>query len=349
MTTSTTIPLPTTTSTTMTIYPIKVPVLVLSYFPDEDNDGRLDSSITGIDEDINVMKDKVQSLTVELINALNTGSTYHAYKKPSAPSLNYFVFESKEFIKPLPLSDFEVPWNPGIYRPDYFKILSEIDICDYVDNKGVKEVWIWGYHYGKIEPVESDMAMGYVSRNFWNHGSYGDVSNSEQTNDLPVCDNTYTLFNYNYGRGLAEAIESHTHQIEAVLKYVDYELFWNKFVNPYGQPKPNRNHCGWTHYPPNGVHDYDWWNTNIVLSDCENWKPDNSGEVEEVNCATWYSKYYGTSECKDDGGIAFKIWWMQNIPGKDNELYDNGKKLRNWWEFIGDFDDAIQKGKSLKE
>lgn len=39
---------------------------------------------------------------------------------------------------------------------------------------------------------------------------------------------------------------------------------------------------------------------------------------------------------------------MQNIPWKDNNLQTvDGKKLRNWWEFIGDFDNAIIVGKSL--
>jgi hypothetical protein len=38
---------------------------------------------------------------------------------------------------------------------------------------------------------------------------------------------------------------------------------------------------------------------------------------------------------------------MQNIPGKDNGLVYNGKQLKNWWDFIGNFDQAIQAGKSL--
>jgi len=38
---------------------------------------------------------------------------------------------------------------------------------------------------------------------------------------------------------------------------------------------------------------------------------------------------------------------MQNIPGKDNNLVYQGKTLRNWWDFYGDFDAAISEGKSL--
>jgi hypothetical protein len=57
------------------------------------------------------------------------------------------------------------------------------------------------------------------------------------------------------------AVEDHTHQIEAILRYVDDNLFWNLFVGSGGR-------CGWTHYPPNGRWDYDWNNANPVMSDC---------------------------------------------------------------------------------
>ena len=34
------------------------------------------------------------------------------------------------------------------------------------------------------------------------------------------------------------------------------------------------------------------------------------------------------------------VYWMQNIPGANNGLQYNGKPLRNWWAFVGDFDTA---------
>ncbi len=230
----------------------------------------------------------------------------------------------------MPVSNNKIPWNPSAYRPDYNKILSDLNICNYVENQGAKEVWIWGYHYGNLEPAESNMA-----------GPYGDISNSERIGDMPTCTKTYTLYNYNYGRGLGEALENHTHQIEAVLNYIDYDLFWNKFVNPYGETT-GVNHCGWTHMPPNTKAGYDWRNETQLLSDCEDWKPGGTGTTKMVSCATWYG-----GACLEDSGTKFKIWWMQNIPGKNNNLTYNEKQLKNWWDFIGDFDRAIQSGKTL--
>lgn len=293
-----------------------IPVLVLKYFPTKN--GKLDPDITGMSDDLTTIRAQVDGLALEIIGTLEKGSAYHGYKDPTPTALlDYFVIEEKEFLTAMPLSDNEIPWNPGIYRPNYYQILSELNICDYVENRGIKEVWVWGYHHGDLEPAESNMA-----------GPYGDISNSERIDDMPVCSKTYTLYNYNYSRGLAEALEDHTHQVEAVLKYVDHNLFWNKFVRPYGN-QAEINHCGWTHYPPNGRSDYDWYNEEYVWSDCEDWKPDGGGEKKQVNCHTWAG-----AQCSDDGGTAFKIWWMQNIPN-------------NWWGFIADFDQAVKSGKGL--
>ena len=100
--------------------------------------------------------------------------------------------------------------------------------------------------------------------------------------------NTYTLYNYNYGRGLGEIMEDHGHQIEAVFNWIDGRdttpeynwgnlLFWGKFVG-LTVLKQGKDSCGWTHFTPNGQGDYDWYRETSVLSDCEDWKPDGTGE-----------------------------------------------------------------------
>ncbi len=290
------------------------------------------------------MRTKVDNLLNSTLSAYEEGSVYRGYKNPAAiPSLKYTPYEDKEVLIPIPNST-NLAWGkPGIFRPDYFGILSSLNICDYVDNKGVKEVWIWSYHYGDTEPDESNMAMGSNSQGFWNHGSYGDVSNSQQIDDMPTCKKTYTLYNFNYDRSLAEALEDRGHQTESIFNFVDSSL-WSKFRNPHGESGEVVNHCGWTHSPPNTKNEYDWNNETDVLSDCEDWKPDGAGVAKTVDCHTWYG---GT--CLDNGGIEFKKWWMQNIPGQNNGLVYNGKNVKNWWDFLGDFDKALQLGKSLLE
>jgi hypothetical protein len=320
-----------------------VKVLVMSYFPLQGSN--LDQSITGISDSLSSIRNKVSQLTTNTVNALTQGSTYHLYKDSNSESfLKYTVIDNKEFLKQEPVSTNEIPWNPGIFRPDYHLMLSnDVDICDYVDNQGVKEVWIWGYHFGIIEPSESNMAMGTASEAYWNHGSYGDVSNSEEIDDLPTCTKSYTLYNYNYARGLGEALENHGHHIESMFRFVDISL-WNKFQYPYGEPIPTVNSCGWTHSGPNTKEQYEpgWTSETTVKSNCEDWHPDGSGEVKDVNCHTWYGE-----TCLENGGVDFKIWWMQNIPGLNNGLTYQGKEIKNWWIFIADFDQAISQGKSL--
>ncbi|MCC6931902.1 MAG: hypothetical protein IT292_01420 [Deltaproteobacteria bacterium] len=292
-----------------------------------------------------------------------------------------------------------VPWDPDnsnsvnciwkgtrrICHPDYKTVLTTKliqktghDICYYVDTLGLKEVWLYSQHVGYeksggsfvvasdatspyvLGPVESDMSMGTFSQQFWNHGSYGDVSNSWQSNDLPQCTRTYTLFNYNIKRGVGEAVENHTHQIERLFNFADTNgskgwLYKNLWVGwPNGQKSFYR--CGWTHYPPNVMkytsnHDYDWDNPEFALTDCENWTPLGTGSKKALNCNAWAmygqsSTCWGSSDNYRYIDAGFKTWWIQNIPQDTSLTYDN-QKLRNWWEFIADFDFANCVAKSL--
>ncbi len=325
-----------------------IPLLVLKYFPNIDGELKLQDGeiLDGLDgADVQAVKDKVERLNPEVIAALEEGSTYHGYKDPSArPSLGYVVLDEREFEL-----EFPVRYEGQDPTTDYMAIMENVDICDYVDGQGIKEVWLWTYA-AKTEGKE----IGFWESNM--AGPYGDVSNSNRDpNDLPVCQKTYTVYHYNYGRGLGEALEDHTHQIEHVLNFVDGRdsvpaqnwgdlLFWGKFVGSDYSSQISSPGCGWTHYPPNGRFEYDWYNRNHVLSDCEDWKPDGSGEQKQTNCETWAGPTCG----KGDVGAAFKIWWMQNIPGENNNLlFGEYEKLRNWWDFIGNFDQALQVGKKL--
>ena len=333
-------------------------VLVIKYFPLDGSGTNLDSGITGINQPLSQIRSYVDNLTTQGITQMTNGTKFRGYKNnTSQPAINYQVTATKEYLIALPVSNNAIPWNPSAFRPDYNQILTKENICNYVDNQNVKQVWLWGYHHGNIEPAESNMAMGTNSQSFWNHSGYGDVSNSEQTNDMPTCKKTYTLYNYNYGRGLGEMLEDHGHQIEALFRFVD-DPMWTQYQYPHGETNPAViNRCGWTHSPPNSGNwfgdrgQYDWFDKTIVKSDCEDWKPDGGGLAKDTNCNTWFEPFYSTSYtnkvCQEDGGVAFKVWWMQNIPGKSNNLNSQGKILRNWWDFYADFDAAIAVKKSL--
>jgi len=287
------------------------------------------------------LKNKVNTLNNNAAKFLSEATRYKGYKVDSPPYLKYTIIDSKYYN--------EVPkTQPNNKYLNYTYYLKKENICDLVDKNQVKQIWIYTDHNSNIVPVESNMAMGTKSSKYFNKGNYGDVSNSYRTNDLPVCKNTYTVFGYNYNRGVPEILEDHTHQIEHLMNFIDGRgttikadwgdlLFWGKFVGSDQDGKILKPGCGWTHYPPNGTRDYDWYNTNPVLSDCEDWKPDGTSIKKLVSCKTW-SK---TEDCPVDGGLSFKIWWMQNLPGYNNGLYYNGRPLINWWDIVYDFDSVL--------
>ncbi len=321
--------------------PMEIPVVIVKYFP-VTNEGLIDIRVTGDwGASLEETRDKTDQCTKEVIETLEQGSRFRGYKNPDAkPSLKYKVVKTYEFLKPLPTC----PLRNGETVPftDYNAIVNEIDIKDWVENKGVKEVWIWGYHGGKVGLWESNMSSPTT----------GDISNSSRDpNDLPLLSKTYTVYHYNYQRGPSEAVEDHMHQCEAVFNYIDGRdqtppekwpqlLFWGKFVGSDISHKlvTTPRHCGWAHYAPNSTHDYDWGNKDYVETDIEDWKPDDTGKTTTMNCDRW-----------DGSSIKWFRLWMQSIPGRDNGLTYNGKPLKNWWIFIGDYDNAVKAGKSLVE
>jgi len=315
---------------------MEIPVLVVKYFPVKGD--LIDVAVTGDwGASLKDTRAKTDKLTAAVAKALQDGSRYHGYKNADAkPSLVYRVVKTIEYLAPLPT----VP-RPGRKVPntDYNAIMKRIGIREWVEKRGVKEVWIWGYHGGVVNLWESNMAS-----------PSGDVSNSNRdAGDLPVLKNTYTVYHYNYQRGPSEAVENHMHQLEAVLNHVDGRhrtpadkwhtlLFWGKFVGSDRSHKIVRPGCGWSHYPPNAQSDYDWANTRFVETDIEDWRPDGKGVKKRINCERW-------------GGDSLKwfVYWMQNIPGADSGLSDGSKRLTNWWRFIGDYDAAMGRGLKLVE
>ncbi len=311
-------PVPTAASAHAGTVPWEVPVLLVRYFPVAGD--QIDRRVTGdVGGSLAELRRRTEQITGQAINALQEGSRYHGYKDTAAaPSLHYTVVGNIEFLEPLPT------WpKPGHRVPmtDYNAIMRRIDARAWVEERGVKEIWLWGYHGGVIDLWESNMA-----------GPFGDISNSDRDGrDLPVFANTYTVYHYNYGRGPSEAVEDHMHQIEAVLRQIDHDLFWNKFVG-----KPGEGRCGWAHFPPNGERDYDWRNPKKVWTDIEDWQPDGGGRKIEINSDRWRGD-----------SLQWFVYWMQNLPGQDNGITYRGRPLTNWWRFIGDFDGAMREGMKL--
>jgi hypothetical protein len=313
-----------------------VPVLVVHYFPT--NGALIDQRVTGDwGDSLAATREKTRRQTREALEALEAGSRYLGFRNPAAqPTLKYTLAGSLEFLRPLPTFR-----KPGHKTPmtDYNQIAAQAQLEDWVENRGVREVWLWGYHGGKVDLWESNMAS-----------PHGDVSNSDRDpKDLPVFKHTYTLYHYNYQRGASEAVEDHMHQIEAVLNHIDGRdrtppegwpelLFWGHFVGSDRSHKIVRPGCGWAHYPPNAERDYDWANPRSVLTDMDDWKPDGTGRKAPMDSSRW-------------GGNSLRwfVYWMQHLPGPDSALSWHGRRLNNWWVFIGNYDLARARGLKLTE
>ncbi|MBI3465676.1 MAG: hypothetical protein HY000_21875, partial [Planctomycetes bacterium] len=289
----------------------KIPVLVLKYFPVTEDKSVIDIKVTSnVAAPLEEIRKKCDRITAEIIETLQQGSRFRAYQNPQAPpSLQYVIVDTKEYLEPLPR-------NPKKKdKADYIQVLERANVREYVEEKGVKEVWIWGYHSKDLSPWESNMAS-----------PHGDISNSDRDpSDLPVLSKTYTVYHYNYERDTAEAVENHMHQIEAVMRHHGGEL-WRLF-----EGKPGAWRCGNAHFPPNGRRDYDWANKEFVLSDIEDWRPEGFGKRERLNCDTW-----------DGHALKWFIYWMRSIPGANNGLEYQGKKLTNWWMLVGDYETVVR-------
>jgi len=88
----------------------------------------------------------------------------------------------------------------------------------------------------------------------------------------------------------------------------------------------------------NGTKDYDYANKTFVESDIEDWRPEGFGTKQRINCDKWNG---------DD--MKWYVYWMQSIPGAENGLTYQQKKLSNWWEFTGDYDQAVRRKSKLTE
>jgi hypothetical protein len=312
------------------VQPATIKVYVVSYFPIDGD--KIDISVTGnVGAPYEEVKARTERLTQEAQRLLEKGSTFRGYKNPDAiPALRYEVVGSTEFKEAVPLR----PERPNTRErlPDYNAIMNRIGIRDLVEDRGVQQVWIWGYHSPTAGLWESNMSS-----------PFGDVSNSDRDqNDLPVLTKTYTVYHYNYGRGVGEMLENHMHQLEHLLNYADGRdftpkekwhelLFWGKFVGSDASHKivTNPARCGWTHYAPNSESDYDWTNPRYVETDIEDWQPDGLGKTQMMNADRW-----------DRDPIKWRVYWLQAIPGLGHGLSYQGKPLRNWWSFVSDWDTA---------
>ena len=312
----------------------EIPVVSICYLPTRDGVS-LDPDATDLEGTLYQMYEKITMMNRQIKFALEEGSRYHGYMNPNArPTLGYKIVAMITLNEDLPRDPVD---KNGKHQIDYNEILARFGGKNWVDKVGVKEFWIWGYHNGDLDVTESNMSSSLT----------GNISNSaRREGDMPVYENSYIAYNYNYERSAAEAIHDHGHQLEAMLSYANQRQDGNtKLFNDDFMQR-----IGWTHCPSNTKKDYDYLNEDWVESDVADWRPKGGGRTMRVNCHTWGDIRYPWL-----GGIVpeqqieanWYIFWRQNIPGENNGLSVNGQALTNWWEFVGDWDGAARRNLGL--
>jgi hypothetical protein len=355
-------------------YFAEIPVIILRYLPTTDGkniDVAKASDFWSLGEiSLDELKSNINKYDKQIKYSLEEGSRFRGYKNPdSKPYLGYKVIAYYTIYEQMPISKdfvFEIIKGYAIHQPDFFKILTQFNIKDYVENNGVKEIWLWGGtaanpDYPSYNPsLHKPENMVTMPESNMSSPVTGNISNSRRFNDMPVYKKTYMVYGYNFRRTQAEAVHNHGHQLESILNYANSKqdgnlnLFLQNFCgwgdNNYTKPPLGRS--GDCHHPPNTTKDYDYLNTTLVESDIEDWKP-GGGTKKAVNVDTWGKLTYnwpGQSEFNQRVESQWYLYWMQNMPGYNNNIqYTTSKKITNWWIFTADWDGSIISKKGLHE
>jgi len=358
---------------------IKVPFLMINVFPT--NDGIIHNDTIGPSSyweiknpSLEDSKSKIKNILLTSKNAIDLGTAFRDYGKNQV----------KPYVSMLPLAYINIyvsneneyktkkTWN-NRQTYDYIKMFSDLEIENYVNTKGLKEIWITDFPYGGYPSLQNSNIYesgkdDWLPESNMSSPFTGDVSNSYKVpDDLPIYNNTYVVYGNSGHRGVDTNIHNRGHQIESQLRYIEknkksgQELFWNKFVgvDESGNQAMNKR-SGNTHFPPNAISDYDYCNQNSVESDIYNWTPQGGG-TQDISCNSWrdlslnftYNKYSddGISNINNDPQTKWLITWFQSIPGENNNISYNrdgrNYKLTNWWDLFYNWDNSINQNKTL--
>lgn len=323
-----------------------MPVLIISYVP----------TLDGINLDLKEIKDPlpIPRQTVDFAKAhilgiskhvkftLEEGSKFRGYNNTGAlPYLGYKVVDYITVHEGVPRG-FPVPGQRGFFT-DFNQIISRFNGKHYIEDLGVKEIWIFGIHSDEVVVVESNMSSP----------STGDISNSYRWNDdQPIYNKTYITYNYNITRTGNEAVHNHGHQLEAMCSHAAFlqdgntDLFWKEFVG-WNSGKFPILRAGDTHHPPNTQKDYEYNQPVQSLSDIMDWKPEG-GKGTLVNVDTWGKHAYNWPEVSlpesyypygwPNEESNWYLFWMQSFPGYGNKIPYGSRYMTNWWKLVADWD-----------
>ena len=343
---------------------ITVPVVIINYLPTIDGikldmerapDGYYDVYNSTLDR----AKSKILGDKIVEKNVIEEGTRFRDYSTNKIDP--YISIDIVAYINIYEVGYAPNPDGSPIQLINWVDLFSKINMKDYVEKNGVKEVWFTafpkeGYPSVLKQPNPNDKSLWYnMPESNMSSPTTGDVSNSSRINtELPIYSKTYVVYGFNAHRGADTDLHNRGHQIEAQLSHIDRNLIWDNAFLPTSTKKEFR--LGNCHWPPNATSDYDYGNKVAVKSDIASYQP-SGGTYVDVNVDNWLGKKYsfpmtatniiGESNYDNDAQVKWFIYWWQSIPGYNNTIPYNNTTLENWWDIFYNWDEAIKSKKKL--
>jgi hypothetical protein len=206
----------------------------------------------------------------------------------------------------------------GFHDPDevdYEAIIAEFDLLKRVEADQIDEVWLFAFPYA-----------GFYESIMVGPGAFWCNSPPIPRTDVP---RRFVIMGFNYERGVGPMLESFGHRVESILRHTWRQ--WRGGDNLYEQyilydkKAPGKANCGWMHYAPNSLTDYDWGNLTRVPSNCDDWLnfPKFQGLVRQVDCTEW-----GNGDMR-----AHHKWWFKHLPNAPGHTRGISN---NWWWYSVD-------------
>ena len=214
------------------------------------------------------------------------------------------------------------------HQPDavnYNKIVNDpnLDICGKVNRGEIDEVWVYNGPY-----------FGFYESTLVGPGAYW--YNSPPVPGPYNCNRLIPIMGPSPERGLDSAIHNFGHRTESTLTQVYGSWQQNRTAHNWERfalvdalsSNFSYSGCGNIHFPPNGTSDYDYGNSGIVSTTCEDFKNypnlgDPTNTIQPVSCSKW--------GCD---GIGYYDYWFYHLPNYTGCGSDN--VANNWWRYLID-------------
>lgn len=212
---------------------------------------------------------------------------------------------------------------------DYTRIVNDprLDICGKANRGEIDEVWIY-----------NGPGFGFYESTLVGPGAYW--YNSSPVPGPYTCNRLIPIMGPSperpdmLGHNEGHRMESTMLMVYGSWQQNNIEHNWNRFTLLKAfSPDFAYSGCGNIHFPPNGTSDYNYTNSSIVNSNCDDFANypnlgDPSVTARPVSCSTWNCTHFG-----------FMTYWFGHLPF--NLGCGTDQVASNWWQYFADAELAL--------